>query len=69
MGEASGKLDRESKYRLLLGKPEGRRPRGRPRRRWEAIKIYFKEKECETMHRIIRLKAETSDTLTNLGVP
>ena len=22
-------------YRLLLGKPEGRRPLGRPRRRWE----------------------------------
>jgi hypothetical protein len=21
-------------YRLLVGKPEGRRPRGRPRRRW-----------------------------------
>jgi len=21
-------------YRVLLGKPEGRRPRGRPRRRW-----------------------------------
>jgi len=21
-------------YRILLGKPEGRRPRGRPRRRW-----------------------------------
>jgi hypothetical protein len=28
---------RESRgaYRLLVGKPEGRRPLGRPRRRWE----------------------------------
>jgi hypothetical protein len=22
-------------YRILVGKPEGKRPRGRPRRRWE----------------------------------
>jgi len=22
-------------YRILVGKPEGRRPLGRPRRRWE----------------------------------
>jgi hypothetical protein len=26
---------REKAYRVLLGKPEGRRPRGRPRRRWD----------------------------------
>jgi hypothetical protein len=24
----------EERYRLLLGKPEGKRPLGRPRRRW-----------------------------------
>jgi hypothetical protein len=27
--------ERRSAYRVLLGKPEGRRPLGRPRRRWE----------------------------------
>jgi hypothetical protein len=26
--------EKENTYRLLLGKPEGRRPLGRPRRRW-----------------------------------
>ena len=26
---------RRGAYRVLVGKPEGRRPRGRPRRRWE----------------------------------
>ena len=26
-------------YRVLMGKPEGRRPLGRPKRRWEDIKI------------------------------
>ena len=25
----------ENVYRVLVGKPEGRRPLGRPRRRWE----------------------------------
>jgi hypothetical protein len=31
-------------YRVLVGKPEGRRPLGRPRRRWEdRIKMDFEE--------------------------
>jgi hypothetical protein len=30
------RIGEESKvYRVLVGKPEGKRPRGRPRRRWE----------------------------------
>jgi hypothetical protein len=27
--------ERKGAYRALVGKPEGRRPLGRPRRRWE----------------------------------
>jgi hypothetical protein len=27
--------ERRSAYRALVGKPEGRRPLGRPRHRWE----------------------------------
>jgi len=27
--------ERRSVYRVLVGKPKGKRPRGRPRRRWE----------------------------------
>jgi hypothetical protein len=26
---------KKSAYRILVGKPEGKRPLGRPRRRWE----------------------------------
>jgi hypothetical protein len=38
MGEGSGG------YRILVGRPEGRRPLGRPRRRWENnIKINLHE--------------------------
>jgi hypothetical protein len=37
MGEGRGV------YRVLVGKPEGKRPLGRPRRRWEDnIKIFMK---------------------------
>jgi hypothetical protein len=28
-------VERRTAYRILVGKPEGRRPFGRPRRRWE----------------------------------
>ena len=34
-------------YRLLVGKPEGRRPLGRPRRRWEDnIRMDLREVGC-----------------------
>ena len=37
-------------YRILVGKPEGKRPLGRPRRRWEDnIKIDFQEVGCRAM--------------------
>jgi hypothetical protein len=33
-------------YRVLVGRPEGKRPLGRPRRRWEdRIKMDLREKE------------------------
>jgi hypothetical protein len=41
MGEGRGV------YRVLVGKPEGRRPMGRPRRRWEDnIRIDLREVGC-----------------------
>jgi hypothetical protein len=37
-------------YRVLVGKPEGKRPMGRPRRRWEDnIRIDFQEVGCGGM--------------------
>jgi len=42
--------ERRGVYRVLVGKPEGKRPRGRPRRRWEDdIKMNVKEVGCEVM--------------------
>jgi len=40
MGGASGIYGgQRGAYRILVGKPEGRKPLGRPRHRWEDIKI------------------------------
>jgi len=39
--------ERRNVYRGLVGKPEGKRPLGRPRRRWEYnIKMDLKDVEC-----------------------
>jgi len=44
MGESRGV------YRILVGKPEGKRLLGRPRRRWEDnIKMDLQEVECGDM--------------------
>jgi hypothetical protein len=36
--------EKRNAYRILVGKPKGTRPLGRPRRRWEDdIKIYLRD--------------------------
>ena len=42
--------ERRGVYRVLVGKPEGKRPLGRPRFRWEDnIKIDLQEVGCGVM--------------------
>jgi len=42
--------DRRGVFRVLVGKPEGKRPLGRTRRRWEDnIKMYLQEVGCGDM--------------------
>ena len=42
--------ERRSIYRVLVRKPEGKRPLGRPRHRWEDnIKMVFQEVGCGSM--------------------
>jgi hypothetical protein len=36
-GHVARMREKRNAYRILLGKPEGRRPLGRPRRRWMEI--------------------------------
>jgi hypothetical protein len=54
MGRAcSTKGAKRNAYRILVGKPEGKRPLGRPRDRWEDnIKVDLREIEWGGMHRI-----------------
>jgi len=52
MGRACGTYggERRGVYRFLVGKPEGKRPLGRPRHRWEDnIKMDLQEVGCGDM--------------------
>jgi hypothetical protein len=43
-GHVAGMGERRGVYRVLVGKPEGKRPLGKPRRRWkDNIKMDLKE--------------------------
>jgi hypothetical protein len=62
-------------YRMLVKKPEGKRPLGRPRRRWvNNIKIYLREIEWDAVD-WINLAQERDqwralvNTVMNLTVP
>jgi hypothetical protein len=49
-GACSAYREGRGVYRVLVGKPEGRRPLGRPRRRWkDNIKMDLQEVECGSM--------------------
>jgi len=40
-------VERSGVFRILVGKPEGKKPQGRPRRRWEDnIKMDLQEVGC-----------------------
>ena len=65
----------EERYRVLVGKPEGRRPLGRPRRRWVGnIRMDLQEVGCGYMDWIgLAQERDRWRTLVsavmNLGVP
>jgi hypothetical protein len=49
-GHVARKGEVRGGYRVLVGKPEGKRPLGRPRRRWEEnIKLDIREVGCGDM--------------------
>ena len=49
-GEVASMGERRGVYRVLVGKPEGKRSLGRPKCRWEDnIKIDFQEVGCDGM--------------------
>ena len=62
-------------YRILVGKPEGKRPLGRPRRRWvDNIRMDLQEVGCEYVDWIGLAQDRDSwrtleSTVMNLRVP
>jgi hypothetical protein len=65
--------EKRNAYRILVGKPEGKRPLGRPRRRWmDDIKTDLREIEWDggDWIQLARDQWRTLvDTVTNLQVP
>jgi hypothetical protein len=52
--------DRRGIFRVLVGKPEGKTPLGRPRRRWEGNnKMDLQEVECGGVDWIERISIGT----------
>jgi hypothetical protein len=53
-------------YRFLVGETEGKRPLGRPRRRWEDnIKMDFEEVGCEEWTGLSWLRVDRRRALVN----
>jgi hypothetical protein len=66
--------EKRNEYRILVGKPEGKRPLGRPRRRWvDNIKIALREIGWDGMDWIDLVQDRNQwralNTAMNLRVP
>jgi hypothetical protein len=47
VGHVAQMMEMRNAYRIMVGKPEGKKPLGRPRRRWlDNIKMDFREIGC-----------------------
>ena len=74
-GHVARMAERRGAYRVLVGKPDGKRPLGKPRRRWEDnIKTYLQEVGCGVLDRIDLVQDRDRwqalvDTVMNLRVP
>jgi hypothetical protein len=74
MGRACSTNREENAYRVSVGKPEGKRPLGRPRRRQDSIKMVAREIGWDGMDWIDLGENRDQwralrDTVKNLRVP
>ena len=74
-GHVARMVESRGVYRILVGKPEGKRPLGRPRRRWDDnIEMDLTEVGCEGMDSIELAQDRDEwralvNAVTNLRVP
>jgi hypothetical protein len=67
--------EKRNAYRILVGKPEGKRPLGRPTRRWEDnIRMELRElgwggRDCIDLAQNRYQWSALVNTITNLRVP
>jgi hypothetical protein len=67
--------EKRNAYRILVGKPVGKRPLGRPKRRWvDNIKIYLREMGWDSIDWIELAEDRAQwralvNTVMNFGVP
>jgi hypothetical protein len=63
-GHVARMIDRRGAYRVLVGEPQGKRPLGRPQRRWEdKIKMDPQEVVWGAWTRLIWLRIGTGGVL------
>ena len=62
-GHVAGKGERRGAYRILVGKSEGKRPFGRPRRRWDDNILIFGTWDGEAWIGLIWLRIGTGGGL------
>ena len=63
VGHVARMREIRSPYRSLLGKPEVKRPLGRPRRRWKDIKMILQEVGRGTWIGLVWFRIETGGAL------
>jgi hypothetical protein len=67
--------EKRNAYRLLVGKPEGRRPLGRPRRRWldnirmDLVEVGWGDVDCIGLAQDRDRWRALVDSVSNLLVP
>jgi hypothetical protein len=67
--------EKRNAYRLLVGKPKGRRPLGRPRRRWldnirmDLVKVGWGDVDCIGLAQDRDRRRALANSVLNLRVP
>jgi hypothetical protein len=67
--------EKRNVYRLLVGKPEGKRPLGRPRRRWtdnikmELLEIGLSDVDCTGLAQDRHMSRALVNAVMDLWVP